>query len=200
MKISYFLLHPSAFPSVATSYPPLHHAVVAQRGGGTPQALSSFRRHTSYFPSRPPLLAAACFKAGYIDAWGRGIEKMTHACESAGLPTPTFESNSGGVLATFTLHPASVGPVDLPKSTTAQVEAQSRAQSNAILHALANEPLSANALVSLPCLKSKTGAFKRSVNDLIDAHLIEYTIPDKPKSRLQKYRLTEKGRKIKSEG
>jgi TPR repeat protein len=29
--------------SLATSFPPLHHAVVAQRGGGPPQALSSFR-------------------------------------------------------------------------------------------------------------------------------------------------------------
>ena len=98
---------------------------------------------------------------------------------------------------------ASIEPVALKKTTTeveAQSRAQSGAQSNAILHALANEPLSANALVSLLGLKSKTGAFKRSVNELIDAHLIEYTIPDKPKSRLQKYRLTETGRKRKSEG
>jgi ATP-dependent DNA helicase RecG len=28
------------------------------------------------------------------------------------------------------------------------------------------------------------------------ANLIEYTIPDKPTSRLQKYRLTEKGRTL----
>ena len=32
------------------------------------------------------------------------------------------------------------------------------------------------------------------VRKLVTAKLIEYTIPDKPTSRLQKYRLTEKGR------
>ena len=32
------------------------------------------------------------------------------------------------------------------------------------------------------------------VKPLIEAGLLELTIPDKPRSRLQKYRLTEKGR------
>jgi hypothetical protein len=32
-----------------------------------------------------------------------------------------------------------------------------------------------------------------------DAGLLEYTIPGKPNSRLQKYRLTEKGRKMAGE-
>ncbi|MEI8294822.1 MAG: ATP-binding protein [bacterium] len=208
----------SSFRLPTTSFPPLHHAVVAQRGGGTPQALSSFRRHTSYFPSRTPLLAAACFKAGYIDAWGRGIEKMTHACESAGLPTPTFESNSGGVLATFTLHPASVGPVEKSKRSTTpevapEVEAQSRAQAESgaesraesreesslerLLNYLAEKPHSKSEIAFHLGQKGVTGALNRTVKQLFEEGLIEMTIPDKPNSRLQKYRLTEKGRKIK---
>lgn len=37
-------------------------------------------------------------------------------------------------------------------------------------------------------------AFKRHIEPLLDAALIEMTVPDKPNSRLQKYRLTESGK------
>jgi len=37
-------------------------------------------------------------------------------------------------------------------------------------------------------LESKTGAFKRATKDLLAQERVEYTIPDKPNSRLQKYR------------
>ena len=43
---------------LATSFPPLHHAVVAQRAGGPPQALSSFILHT--FPIWR-FLPSSCF-------------------------------------------------------------------------------------------------------------------------------------------
>jgi ATP-dependent DNA helicase RecG len=77
----------------------------------------------------------------------------------------------------------------------AQWRAQSGAQSVAIIRFLASRPLSARDLVDKLGLKSKTGALKRSLKELLDRGLAEYTIPGKPSSRLQKYRLTEKGRK-----
>ena len=43
-------------------------------------------------------------------------------------------------------------------------------------------------------LRSKTGALKRSFSELLVEDLIEYTIPEKPNSRLQEYRLTKNGR------
>ena len=78
----------------------------------------------------------------------------------------------------------------------AQSRARSRARSEVILHALSKCPYSTNELMLKLKLKSKTGALKRALNELLSNTLIEYTIPDKPASRLQKYRLTEKGRKI----
>lgn len=67
-----------------------------------------------------------------------------------------------------------------------------RAQSESILHALVPAPLSANELIAHLNLRSKAGAFKRAIKALLDDGLIEYTLPDKPNSRLQKYRLTGK--------
>ena len=37
--------------------------------------------------------------------------------------------------------------------------------------------------------KSITGALRQAITDLLALRLVEYTIPEKPNSRLQKYRL-----------
>lgn len=78
----------------------------------------------------------------------------------------------------------------------AQSGAHLEAQSKLILHALAEKPLSAGELVNFLELKTKTGAFKRTVKELLEKEFIEYTLPDKPNSRLQEYRLTASGIKL----
>ena len=42
--------------------------------------------------------------------------------------------------------------------------------------------------------RSVSGGFKKAIQSLMTKGLIEYAIPEKPNSRLQKYRLTERGR------
>lgn len=54
-----------------------------------------FQLHES-FP-RNPLIAEVCYRVGYIDSWGRGIEKITDACKQAGLPDPIITERTGGV-------------------------------------------------------------------------------------------------------
>jgi ATP-dependent DNA helicase RecG len=54
-------------------------------------------------PSKPrnKNIAEIFFKAGYIEAWGRGIAKMIDACKAAGLPEPIIEEYAGGIQVTF---------------------------------------------------------------------------------------------------
>jgi ATP-dependent DNA helicase RecG len=42
-----------------------------------------------------PLIANAFFRAGMIEAWGRGIERIKTACKEAGKPEPTFTVDGG---------------------------------------------------------------------------------------------------------
>ena len=58
-----------------------------------------FKQHSSRPRNRN--IANAFFKAGFIDAWGRGYKKIREGFEDAGLPMPTIESVDGGVKVTF---------------------------------------------------------------------------------------------------
>jgi len=55
--------------------------------------------HNSKSPN--PVLADACFKAGYIDTWGRGTLKIFKACKDAGLPEPNIIEKDGGIEVTL---------------------------------------------------------------------------------------------------
>lgn len=54
-------------------------------------------------PSRlwNPLIAAAFYRRGIIETWGRGTIKMTELTEQAGLPRPEFEEMAGTFLVRF---------------------------------------------------------------------------------------------------
>ncbi len=64
-----------------------------------------FQTHRSI--PRNPLIAEVCYRVGYIDSWGRGIEKITDACKTAGLPEPIIDENTGGVVVELLKAPTS---------------------------------------------------------------------------------------------
>ena len=50
---------------------------------------------------RNEFLTDVFFKAGMIEAWGRGTTKIVDACKKAGLPEPEFREEFGGLSVTF---------------------------------------------------------------------------------------------------
>jgi len=162
---------------------------------------------------RNRLIADICFKAGYIDSWGRGIEKITTACTEHGCPAPNFEITPTGIRVTllpkFNM-PSQVTPQDgnsqgqvtapVTGSVGAQlgpsgtpVTPQVTPQVAAILQAVSNGSKSRGELQQAAGIKDREHFRKAYIKPLLEEGVIEPTIPEKPNSRLQKYRLTEKG-------
>lgn len=61
---------------------------------------ADLKRHHASKP-RNPLIADVCFKAGYIDSWGRGTIRILEACEELDLPEPEMAEFQGGFKVTL---------------------------------------------------------------------------------------------------
>jgi ATP-dependent DNA helicase RecG len=48
-----------------------------------------------------PKIAYTFYRAGFIETWGRGIERITSTCRDAGRREPRFEASSSEVSVTF---------------------------------------------------------------------------------------------------
>lgn len=64
------------------------------------------------------------------------------------------------------------------------------------MRALESEPKTREALHETAGIRDREHLRKAYLEPLFAAGLIERTIPDKPTSRLQKYRITDKGRAV----
>jgi len=137
--------------------------------------------------NNPPIIADVFHRAGLIEKWGRGTNRVIAMCKKHGAPPPLFEERQGFLIVTFR---AQLVAGDAAGTSEAQSGAQSEAQSIRVLGALSRGALSARALADALGMRDKTGALKRTLSEMLSETLIEYTLPDKPNSRLQKYRLT----------
>lgn len=147
-----------------------------------------------------PDLANVFFRAGQIEAWGRGIEKMRAACRAAGCPEPSISYKETGLWVTFAFSDAYQKLVHADQSASrgelaAEVTAEVTAEVERLIRVL-------RGAMSRKDIQARLGLHHAEnfrltyLAPALDAGLIEMTVPDKPTSRLQKYRLTAKGRKI----
>ena len=171
--------------------------------GITPEKL------TKPHESKPwnPIIANVFYRAGIIERWGTGTLNIIDWCAENDNPEPTWQEQAGSVYVTFlpAILPSVQQVPDKYPTSTRQVEAQVEAQVGAqveaqvdldILTVCAEHPLSSSEIATALGHKKLSGNLRKALPRLKETEFLEYTIPEKPKSRLQKYRLTEKGRKL----
>ena len=77
------------------------HLVFLNPGGlPPPLSLEDLKRPHRSVP-RNRKIAEMFFYVGWIEQWGRGIQKMLDECAAAGLPEPEFEESQGALWVTF---------------------------------------------------------------------------------------------------
>ena len=69
------------------------------------------------------------------------------------------------------------------------VKSQPESLESRVLRILANKPANKAEISAQLGQKVVSGQLNRIVRDLLAARIIEFTVPDKPNSRLQQYRL-----------
>ncbi len=143
---------------------------------------------------RNPVIARAFRELGLIEQWGSGVKRVFNEAKELGLK-PLIISEAGMRVRFKVPLKSSIPSKTDTKEKKGLVEkrAQSGAQSESILGALKSKPLSSSEVSAVLNLDSKSGSFKRSIKELLHQKQIDYTIPEKPGSRLQKYSLTTKG-------
>ncbi len=149
---------------------------------------------------RNPIIARVFRELDLIEQWGSGVPGIFREAKILDLPEPTIEELGMRVRFTVYLNEAVAPSAEQSRKSSQEKRpgprAQSGAQSGLVIEALSRTPLSAAELVEVLGLETKTGAFKRAIKDLLEKELIAYTIPAKPSSRLQKYRITLQGKAV----
>ena len=135
---------------------------------------------------RNRLLARSLYFTQYIEEMGTGTLDIIRRCRDAGLPEPEFTDSSGFKTTIWRAKPPEqikVQPESLPSNIRSEV-----------LNLLTNETMSKSELSKKLGHKEVSGQLNKVVRNLMADGAIEYTIPEKPTSPRQKYRLTDKGR------
>ena len=110
-----------------------------------------------------------------------------------GTPPPVFEERSGFLIVTFRAQMVAGNAGEVESRVESKVGSGGDLPAR-VLAALRNAPLSKALIAKTVGKRRMDGQLHARVRDMLGQGLLAYTIPDKPNSRLQKYRLTENGR------
>jgi ATP-dependent DNA helicase RecG len=115
-----------------------------------------------------PLIAQAFFRSGQIEAWGRGVEKITNSCKSWGKQEPFCRIRSNEVMIGFNTEVAGIGkfPEKFPEKFP-----RNKTQRKIIEMILANPKVSRDSIAAE--IGITTRGVQKSINALKELGLVE---------------------------
>lgn len=145
---------------------------------------------------RNPVIAKTLGQLELIEEWGSGYKRIKDACEAGGYPLPKWEEFGSALRVTFFPHAdieqnqksgVKLGPGWDQVGTKFSLNAESLQ-----ILSYSIEPKTIAELMARMNWKSRTKFRQKYITPLLDSDLLEMTIPDKPQSSKQKYKVGEK--------
>ena len=161
--------------------------------GGLPRGLSPEQFGTRSV-RRNPLIADLLHRIEYIEKAGTGIKRMRDAARVHGSPEPQFE-NGGFFVATF--RPlADTSDFEPPARHVTELNhgtKQGPSMDQAQMLDYCRQPRSLSEIMGLHQRASRTKFRDQFIRPMIDAGWLAMTLPEKPRSPLQRYITTKAG-------
>lgn len=149
----------------------------------TVETLLSSHRSQPYNPD----IANAFFRAGEIEAWGRGIERIITACKHDGFATPEFRYDASGIWTIFRFEypdravntePNHKRPENDQKTTRKRPETDQKEWESAILELIKEQPYISRKEMAR-CLGLHDSSIKRRLASLQERGIIKRIGPDR---------------------
>ena len=171
--------------------------------GGLPPELTLDKLRTDHasYPKNPHL-AEVLYQAGYIERFGTGTGEIIRLCKEIGLIEPVFNLEEGFKVTIWrptavTDHVTEQVTGQATGQVTGQATGQVKEEIRRVIYVV-NGELKTSEIMAILDLKHREYFRDTYLLPSIEEGYIELTIPDKPNSPNQKYRLTEKGRILKN--
>ncbi|PWJ62271.1 helix-turn-helix domain-containing protein [Rathayibacter iranicus] len=170
--------------------------VVESPGGLLPGMTVETMRGVSRL--RNPSLARIFRDAGLIEQWGSGVNRVYSEIAKAGLPAPEIEEIMDRVRVTIHVvdHSSSPRPMERDASASSKDRRYDGRYDVRMLSAAVAGPVHRDVLLAAVGLKPLSQNYTRHVAPLLEAGLLAMTVPDKPRSKSQRYRITDAGREF----
>ncbi len=160
--------------------------------GITPEVLS--KDHDSV--PRNPIVADVFHRAGLIERWGRGTNRVIEQCRAAGIAPPTFREVGPSTVVTFKVPVRLVEtPQDTPQVPDKYPTSTRQVADKLKLLTFCTSPRSIREMLSHMGLKDRETFMGNYLRPLLGDKLLAMTDPDSPQSPKQKYVATAKGLK-----
>ena len=168
--------------------------------GGLPAGMTEADLGVKSVP-RNPLLFGILHRMEAVEKIGSGIRRIRELCRDHGVAAPEIEVSDHWVTTTFR-RPAPEAPGEGTVSASGRHGAgtkwaPSRHQVDVLRNALSEKPIAE--LMALAGKSDRTKFRHQVLRPLLEEGLLEMTVPDKPRSSKQKYRLTARGRELLAE-